>query len=785
LNRVHRWSLPLIGLFLLVSISAVGAQTVSSLSEADTALANGDYDTAISAYTAALNDQALRCPSLYGLGLAYLRAGQYENAEATFNLHLIDCETSFRGLVLRGEARQNLGRAADALADYQQAISLNPNLLDSYLYERMASLDPDQSVYYLRLAAEADRQPEGKFTLREKLGEVYLLVGSPMSALAEYNTLLAEVDAYLATLSAVEGAEFDRDGNLRARIEYAAADIELQTGQANAGYARLQRIITDYPATDSALPALIRLVNANQPVDLLARMRINVLNENYFPVVDVLTDYLNDPATAAGAPAELYLLLGRAQRGRGDLPGALNTFARLRQQFPDDPAASTAALEQGQLFTQAGDNAGAANAYIDVVTSYPQSPAVPQALLLGAEAAYAAGDREGALALYDQLAVQYPASEQARQGLFEAGLFLRGDDPALAADMLGRANTAEGFLWQGKLLQQMGNTDAARAAWERAQAAEPGTFFALRGCELISGRDSLVPSATFQLRSIEESDRAAAEAWVAQVFNLPGVSAELSPELANNPILQRGLELWAVGLWEEARREFDVLHKLNRDNPAALLQLAFYYQTIPVYRSSVFAATRLIFASDQPILSIPQGLLRLAFPIYYADLLTSLSNEKGLDPLLVAALVRQESSFDPTVVSIADARGLMQLVPATAQDVAAQLSWPDYSLDDLFRPMVSLAFGTHYLSAMRAFQGDSDVGALLSYNAGPGIARTWLNAAGGDLDTLYQAITYDETRSYLEIIYVNHFIYQYLYTDNAPTCGFDQPAPSPVTPSVG
>src|SRR6185503_15066497 len=107
-----------------------------------------------------------------------------------------------------------------------------------------------------------------------------------------------------------------------------------------------------------------------------------------------------------------------------------------------------------------------------------------------------------------------------------------------------------------------------------------------------NGRDSVSVLPVSAQKVSEIPDKVAAAQWVAQAFNLPGVSADLSPELAANPILQRGIELWMVGMWDEARGEFDALHKQVRDNPPALLQLAFYYQTIPVYRSSIFAATR-------------------------------------------------------------------------------------------------------------------------------------------------------------------------------------------------
>ena len=309
--------------------------TTRAFADGDTALLYGDYETAIAVYSQDLNIPERRCDALYGLGVTYLRATQFEQAEQAFTQHLDECEISFTALVLRGQTRQHLGRLADALADDQAALALQPGLLDSYLYEQMAVLDPDQSVYYLRMATETARAPESQFALREKLARIYLLVGSDALAVAEYDALLTGIDAYLTMLSAVEGASFDTDGSLRARIQVAAADIELDNAQPEAGYARLQQVLTDYPETPSAFDALVTLILAGQPVDVLVRMRINVHNENYFPVVDVLTDYLASPE-ADHAPPELYLWFGISQRGVGDMEGALATFAAVQERFPDD-----------------------------------------------------------------------------------------------------------------------------------------------------------------------------------------------------------------------------------------------------------------------------------------------------------------------------------------------------------------------------------------------------------------------------------------------------------------
>jgi soluble lytic murein transglycosylase len=775
LNRDLTFKLRLlIGAILLLIVP--GGQTFPAaaqetpLASGDAALLVGDYEAAIGAYTSASGDPSALCPALYGLGVSYFRAGQMDNADANFSRYLTECEQSFRALILRGEVRQQQGRPSEAVSDYLQALSINPGVLDTYLNQRIAALDLDQSVGYLRRAAEADRHPEGKVALREELAEIYLLIGSPSAALSQYEAILSEIEAYLTTLSAVEGAEYDKSGEIRARIERAAAQIQIANGQAEAGYARLQRVITTFWDTSSALPALITLVNSNRPVDVLARMRINVLNENYTPVVDVLTDYLSDPATAQSAPAELHVLLGRAQRGAGDAEGALATFAGVRAQFPNDPMASVAALEEAETYAQNGDAAGTVTAYQEVVSSYPQLPEAPQALLRAAQILRQQGDVDAALTLYDQLATQYAGTEQAQQGLQEAAPIARASDPARAAEFFGRVGTSRGFLEQGDILQEIGDTAGAQQAWRRATAAEPGTFFAMRACELLNNRAPFTASTTLEILPITDADRAAAEQWVAQTFGLENVSAALPPELESNPILRRGTELWSVGLWDEARAEFDALHKQMRNNPAALLQLAFYYQSIPVYRSSVYAATRLAFLSEVPFTQIPRAILQLAYPYYYGDLITAATQQYGLDPLLLAALIRQETSFDATATSFADARGLLQFVPATAQDVADRLGQTDYTENDLFRPMVSVPFGAYYLSSMRDFQDGSIPGALLSYNAGPGAALSWLTEAGADLERLYDTIDFAETRLYLEIIYENYTVYQHLYGGGVPGC---------------
>lgn len=740
-----------------------------ALVDADRAFWNGDYESALAGYNQAAASPDAACEAAFSIGRVYLQQQRYADADATFTQQMNACGASFRALALRGDARQQNGDDAGALADYEAALAAQPGVIDSYLFERIAAVNPDASVLYLRLAAEAGREPQGEFALRNELAQIYLLIARQDEAFVQYDAILSR--------GLLSPDDQRRD---IAAIEVEAAELEIAVGNADAGYARLQRVISEYTTTAAAFDALILLVNASQPVDLLTRMRINVANENYTPVVGVLADLLAAPDESV--VPELYLLLGISQRALGDPAAALATFQQARDRYPGDPAASQVALEQAETYVEAGDTANGIIVYQQVAAAYPQSPEAPQALLTAARLLREQGDTAGAIAQYEQLGAAYPGIEEAEQGLFEAARLLQAaGDTQRAAELYGRSGSSHGLLWQGKLLQAVGDSGGASAAWEAAVNADPGTFFSQRACALLNNIPPYEPSSNIRLSEPTADDISAAEAWVGQTFGVQA-SAALSPELASNPLLVRGTELWALGWRREANAEFIALHRQFRLDAPAMFQLASYYRGIGAYRMSIIAAVRVYVLSGQPLPAVPSYIARMAFPIYYADLVLPAAQEYGLDPLYVASLIRQESTYDATAVSSADARGLMQLIPSTAADVAGRLGLADYELRDLFRPTVNVAMGSFYLASTRDFLDGDVVGALLGYNAGPGRAAQWTASAGGDIDLLYEIIPFEETQLYLDITYENFGVYRYLYGDGMPDCMFTV-AP-PVTPTA-
>jgi soluble lytic murein transglycosylase len=185
------------------------------------------------------------------------------------------------------------------------------------------------------------------------------------------------------------------------------------------------------------------------------------------------------------------------------------------------------------------------------------------------------------------------------------------------------------------------------------------------------------------------------------------------------------------------------------------------------YRSAILAARQvlnLVGMSDLETLNAPAYFSHVRFGTYFTDLILSAAQQTNLHPLMVFSIIRQESAFESFASSSADARGLMQIVPDTGSELATELDWPDnYTENDLYRPMVSLVFGTHYLSKWREYFGGDMYAALAAYNGGPGNAIEWKNLAPDDPDLFLEVIRFDETRAYIRGIYEIFNIYRRIY----------------------
>lgn len=152
------------------------------------------------------------------------------------------------------------------------------------------------------------------------------------------------------------------------------------------------------------------------------------------------------------------------------------------------------------------------------------------------------------------------------------------------------------------------------------------------------------------------------------------------------------------------------------------------------------------------------------YPINYSEYVYKYSNQNNVDPLLIFAIIKAESNFDPNAVSKSDAKGLMQILEETAEETKNKQLEEDFNKNMLLDPEENIKIGTTYFSILLD-RYDGNIGiALAAYNAGIGKVDSWINDGiikkdGQDLEN----IPYKETNNYVRKILRDYKIYQEIY----------------------
>ncbi len=158
------------------------------------------------------------------------------------------------------------------------------------------------------------------------------------------------------------------------------------------------------------------------------------------------------------------------------------------------------------------------------------------------------------------------------------------------------------------------------------------------------------------------------------------------------------------------------------------------------------------------------ALLKLRYKLEYEDVILHQAEESNLDPALVVSVIFCESGYDKNAKSPVGARGLMQLMPATAQEVAGWLELAGYSESMLTDPEVNIRLGCRYLAYLIEEMG-SVRAAVCAYNAGPGKTRSWIREYGEDKEGGPLYIPYPETEKYVKKVLSTCRVYRNLYPE--------------------
>ncbi len=214
---------------------------------------------------------------------------------------------------------------------------------------------------------------------------------------------------------------------------------------------------------------------------------------------------------------------------------------------------------------------------------------------------------------------------------------------------------------------------------------------------------------------------------------------------------RRAVELRALGLEQDAVRELAVLTDGYGRDPDALAALSIMLNEVGAYHHALrLVRSRFREKLERTGGEIADGLWGVAYPTGLIPTI-QMSAVKGVDPFLVAAIIREESQYDWKAVSRVGAIGLMQVMPATANAVAQQHRFPPVSREDLFDQEMNIRIGVRYVEQLLTQFSGNLVQTIAAYNAGPMVVRNWADTYGGrSEDEFVELIQYQETRQYVK-----------------------------------
>ena len=411
--------------------------------------------------------------------------------------------------------------------------------------------------------------------------------------------------------------------------------------------------------------------------------------------------------------AEALYIAGRAQYRQGRSDDGQGTFVELARRFPGENATTRGLYLLADLKHDDLELAAARRYYRQAVDASPTLNEAGLAAMRLAGLAFLDGDYEEAARIYEAYRERHPDGRRSAQAAY----------------------------WAARTYQALGRTDEATRLLRSLRTTDPVSYYGVRAAELLDEdvldipmepppgpnavADSLVASGIRRVDLLADLDRR--EDLIVEVERL---RAHLERRDGGDYALaealnERGYTLTGINMgWQIRRREG----------------------------------------------SWNMRLLRIIYPFPFRDIVVEESRERGLDPYLVAGLIRRESAFNPVVVSPVGAVGLMQIMPQTGRGLAQGAGIRGYTPEILKQPEVNVHLGTRYLDQLlRRFGRDHLPTVLSAYNAGPNRAVRWQNMPEHDDPELFtERIPYNETREYVRHVLFHRAVYAALYPDLIP-----------------
>lgn len=637
-------------------------------------------------------------------------------------------------LARQGRHEEAVGRLEGAAASYP--------LLADYALFRLA--ETQRQLGRRELAADALRRlvgyhPHSLFLEQasRELAREYLEAG---------DTIHAEEAAtkYLAAFS---------NGAGRAEVRLTLGEIFLRSGRPDQAEDALRRIWIELPGTPQSQRAkdLLSSLPAPRPFTPDEQFQRATTLYQLGRHAQALQELA--PFAAAGSPRE-----GQARLMLGISAFNLRQYAQAAQWLePLKGAAESQRSEAlfwlGRSAGRAGDAARFAEYLTLVADATPPTRRSEEALYLLAQVAADDADLARSRTYLTRLLQEYPKGTWTDVALWLQGwlAYKQREFPAavafwgrLLAEEPGSRWRVPALYWRGRAFEALKRTAEATQAYRTLLDTAPDQpYYRLRAGERLT------------FLKVKAAPTPA-----------PAASRPVRPSAASGLHAQKARALQGLGLADEAVEEWSEQVRGRPEERAGLAEACDVFLDLGRYDKAVWVGGRVLrplFAQESGKTPIP-GFWQCVYPPGYLDLVRAYAAQRGLDPYLVLGLIREESAFAPRAISRTGARGLMQLMPQTADLTARENKLPPAAPAALETPEVNIRIGVNHLADLyREFGGNLSL-TLASYNAGKQPVQRWVQRFGvADEAEFVEDIPYSETRGYVKRVLGSYERYRSLY----------------------
>jgi soluble lytic murein transglycosylase len=457
--------------------------------------------------------------------------------------------------------------------------------------------------------------------------------------------------------------------------------------------------------------ARVRRKGTNEAERAFAAVReaaCDVQLKRYRPTRDVLRGLLAGPAALE---AEFHLLA--ATRGLGQRDDYVSMTRAFVHAHPASPLAEEALNNLATHYILIDEDDRAEQVFVEMLDKFPQGRFTERAAWRAGWWAYRKQQFGDTVRIFERGAATFPRSDYRPAWLY----------------------------WSASAYDQQGATAAATARYRLVATDYLNSYYGRLAWQALEAR--------------KEASVDAVVARTATPSTAPPNEAQI-------------VQLLALGLFSDALAEVRYAQRVYGDSPALQATLALAQNRAGNLRPGINAMKR---AYPQYLAAggekLPADVLKVLFPVDFWPLLQQHAAQHGLDPYVVAALVAQESTFDPVIVSSAKAIGLMQVLPSTGRQYARRLGIRPFSATRLTDPAVNVRIGTQYFADLVERFGAAHF-ALASYNAGESKVAKWQREKPGlRQDEFIDDIPYPETQNYVKRILGTAEDYRRLYGGGA------------------